>query len=980
MYTCETGDIKCSLLIHKISFRRPDKITRNIFLILFFYLTSTPSYSQFYEYGQDPGSLRWTHFSSEHYQLIYPRGIDSLAMSFADKLEYYYPHQAEIMDHKHKRLPVVIHNESSFSNGIFVWAPKRLEVFSNPDPNGYPQDWMSQLAIHEGRHAFQVSKLNQGTTRALSFVAGEQAIGLVTGFLPLWYLEGDAVDAETRFSNSGRGRLPSFEMGMKAILAENGDSYPFSKALLGSYKDFIPNHYELGYLMVRYGRRTYGPNFWNDLEDYAARKPYLLAPAYYSMKKYGVRSKKLLYDSTMKFFGEHWNASYLNRPVQEVRSWSNTNDRSYTNYHFPQWVSDSLFLVLKTGIDRIPEFVLIDNAGNEERIFRPGSMNTGRFSYNRNLLVGDEWVPDIRWSNRKYSEIRIYDIRTRKVKSLGAGTRYYTPALSKSGEQIVCIEQNTDHTFFLVILDLQGNVKLKARPPANQYLQHPQWMELDSALVLTLTDDSGEYLYSYSLMDQQWRSLYYSGYNDISYPCTRGKDVYFSSTLSGIDNIYRFDLAEKTLFQVSQAAFGAFEPSVNPGTGEISFSDYHSGGYRAVSIQAGPGTVVPPEHYVKNTEQIDAGFTQKERIIIDGSKDLIKGRYDPSPYRKLFHSINIHSWLPLYFDYLNPEAALTPEELPVKIGASLLTQNLLSTVTGMLGYEYKEKMHYIHSGIRLKGRFPILDMNINYGGLPSVYKINQADNISVDPDRLSFNANIYIPLRLNTGKYITYLQPLFAYAYSSDIFPNEGNNGYVTGVSSMNYRFFASSYLRKSRKDILPRLGFSAYAGYRHAPFNSYNFGNLFNTGLSLYLPGPIKHQSFRLRYSLQIQQAERYLFNNDIPLPRGIKDIRGLEMRLYSADYTFPLIYPDLGLDPVLYLKRVRGNIWCDYMKGISIMISEPQRAIEDRNYLSYGADLLFDFHVFRVFFPFSMGARVAYLPESKEWIPEFLFTIDVN
>ena len=154
-------------------------------------------------------------------------------------------------------MPVIIHNESSFSNGVFVWAPKRLEIFTNPDPNGYNQDWLTQLALHEGRHAVQIDKLNQGITKGLYYLGGEQMVGAMAVFLPYWYLEGDAVDSETRLSTSGRGRQPSFEMGLKAQMLESDRIFSFSKATMGSYRHFIPNHYELGYLMVRYGRRRY---------------------------------------------------------------------------------------------------------------------------------------------------------------------------------------------------------------------------------------------------------------------------------------------------------------------------------------------------------------------------------------------------------------------------------------------------------------------------------------------------------------------------------------------------------------------------------------------------------------------------------------------------------------------------------------------------------------------------------------------------
>ena len=233
-------------------------------LLLF---VSARVFCQFYEYGQDAGSLRWNQFRTPNYRVIYPRGIDSLAQAFADRLEYYYPYLGKPLDHLHSPLPVIVHNESSFSNGVYVFAPKRLEIFTNPDPNDNNEDWLTQLALHEGRHAFQIDKLNQGITRVLFYLGGEQAVGAMGVFLPYWYLEGDAVDAETRLSNTGRGRQPSFEMPLKAQMLDGGRIYSFSKATMGSFRDYVPNHYQLGYFMVRYGRMVYGDDLWIDFQQ-----------------------------------------------------------------------------------------------------------------------------------------------------------------------------------------------------------------------------------------------------------------------------------------------------------------------------------------------------------------------------------------------------------------------------------------------------------------------------------------------------------------------------------------------------------------------------------------------------------------------------------------------------------------------------------------------------------------------------------------
>ena len=462
-------------------------------------LLSPAAIAQFYEYGQDAGTLRWNHFSTPHYRVIYPRGVDSLAHAFAGRLEYYYPHLGEPLDHLHRPIPVIIHNESSFSNGVFVWAPKRLEIFTNPDPNGTYQDWLTQLALHEGRHAVQIDKLDQGITRYLSFLGGQQVVGAMAGFLPYWYLEGDAVDAETRLSRSGRGRQPSFEMELKAQMLERDRVYSYSKAILGSYRDHIPNHYQLGYLMVRHGRRNYGDSLWIDFQQYAARRPYLVSPTYFSMKKHGITSKPAFYREALDEYRRHWEEQAAGRIHTPFSDWTPQRRKHYTSYTFPHFVSGSMLFALKSGVDQIPEFVFLGENGEERRIFRPGFLSSGRVSFSGTQAIWDEFVPDLRWSNRNFSVIRTYDVATGQIRNLGRRTRYYTPDLSSDGTRIAAIEQSARQKYSLVILSMDGGVERKVPSPRNHFIQHPAWMANDSAIVLTLADQSGKSLFVYSL-------------------------------------------------------------------------------------------------------------------------------------------------------------------------------------------------------------------------------------------------------------------------------------------------------------------------------------------------------------------------------------------------------------------------------------------------------------------------------------------------
>jgi hypothetical protein len=952
-----------------------------IFILLL--LLSAGLNAQFYEYGQDAGKLKWYQFKTPNYTVIHPGGVDSLASAFAHRLEHYYPLLGAPLEHKHSHIPVVIHNESSFSNGVFVWAPKRLEIFTNPDPNGYYQDWLTQLALHEGRHAVQIDKLNQGFTRGLSFLGGEQVVGAMAVFLPYWYLEGDAVDSETRLSRTGRGRQPAFEMGLKAQLLGEDKIWSFSKATMGSFRSYIPNHYQLGYLMVRHGRRTYGNQFWIDFQNYAARKPFLLNPTHFSMKQYGIKSKKQFYNEALASYGDHWRKMAAERKLTPYADWNTNRSRHYTSYTFPHQVSPSMLLTLKTGVDQIPEFIYLGDKGQEMRVFRPGFLNSGRVSYSGSYVVWDEFVPDTRWSNRNYSIIRRLDLGTGAVENLGKRTRYYSPALSTDGQQVAAIEQTDTHKFSLVILQKDGSLKKKVTFPGNRFLQQPAWVDTDSAVVVLVSVDSGKSLYSYSLAEDRWERLFDAGADDISNPVVKGGKIYFSGTFSGIDNIYCYDMSDQEVYQVSSASFGAFHPQVSADGLTLLYSNYTSSGYGVASLDLDQGLWTPLEEARDHSEQLDYEVTPAENQVLAQAEIVDTLEFSSRRYRKMLHLFNFHSWLPLYFDYLNPELDLDPEQLPVSLGISLISQNRLSTAVSQLGYEYRDGFHLFHSGIKLKGRYPVVNLFFDYGGESSVLNFAPGDSVLALPRDVGFTAQTYVPFRLNTGKYLSLIQPRIDYSYRRDIQYDESQGSYRTGAHYFHYSLLATSYLRKATKDIFPRVGISTNVGYYHAPFKNQVFGSVAIGGLTAYLPGPLKHQTIKLSVSHQKQHPldiSRPAFINLIAPPRGIHGIFGEILTRYSADWVFPILYPDLELGSLLYLKRIRGAAWTDYMAGTNVLIYEPQAHYENKTYQTLGLDLVADMNLLRIPFPLSLGGRFIYEPATG-WVGfEGIFSVDIN
>ena len=952
-------------------------------LILLLFIFHLPVAGQFYEYGQDAGNLRWWQVHTPHYRVIYPGGVDSVARAFAGRLEKAYPLLGEALDHRHSPMPVVVHNESSFSNGVFVWAPKRLEIFSNPDPNAYNQDWLTQLAVHEGRHAVQIDKLNQGFTRGLYFLGGEQLVGAMAIFLPYWYLEGDAVDAETRLTLSGRGRQPSFEMAHKAQILEQDRVYSFSKASLGSYRHYIPDHYRLGYLMVRYGRRSFGDQFWIDFQQYAARKPYLLNPTWFSMRQYGLKSKSEFYRSALDMYGDHWKKRDSTR-VLSPRTILSPEHRHYTAYRHPHQNDDGSVYALRSGMDRIPEIVRVDMEGNVKRIFRPGFMNSGRISFSGDLAVWDEFVPDTRWSNRNFAVIRLLDLKSGRVRSLGVRTRYFSPALSPDGKRIAVIEQSERQLFSLVILDLEGKVLKKLPSSGNAFLQQPAWSPDGSRILLLQSGGSEKSLVACTWEEGRWEILFRAGDSDISNPVAGKDHIYFGGTFSGIDNIYCLDEREGRVYQITSSRFGAFQPAPSPCSGDLLYSDYHAGGYRIARVDTDSIRRQPLEAVRCSLEQLDSEAGPPEKRIPGETDPLPDTAFPVSRYRNLPHLFTVHSWLHVYVDYLDPTLSLNPEQLPVSLGASLISQNHLSTAVSQLGYEYRDGYHMFHSGIKLKGRYPVFNMYFDYGGEPRVLLFREAaDTAMVLPQDLRLTARCYVPLRLNTGKYLSLIQPSVDYSFRRDLQYVSLEESYRQGASYMYYSLYATSYLRMGVRDIWPRLGVSLSAGYYDALGLNRVYGSVSQWGLTAYFPGILKHQTLRLRIQDQRQfagETTHHSYVNLISRPRGYRSVFARGLTMISADYATPLVYPDLELGGFLYLKRIRMALWTDFMRGSEVRTPGSDEILAREDYTSIGADLVTDMHLLRIPFPVSPGVRFIYLPGEQRMAIEALFSVDIR
>lgn len=76
-----------------------------------------------------------------------------------------------------------------------------------PDAQPFAEPWLKHLVTHEYRHAVQYGNLYRRFMKGLGYVLGQQAGFVSSVLVPVWFLEGDAVMAETQMSSFGQPRF-----------------------------------------------------------------------------------------------------------------------------------------------------------------------------------------------------------------------------------------------------------------------------------------------------------------------------------------------------------------------------------------------------------------------------------------------------------------------------------------------------------------------------------------------------------------------------------------------------------------------------------------------------------------------------------------------------------------------------------------------------------------------------------------------------
>jgi hypothetical protein len=888
------------------------RITISTICFLFLYSVSNAQVSGV------PASVKWKQIKTDTARIIFSNGAERQAQEIADIIHT----EAGLnpfRSGKLRRINIVLHNRTTLSNGYVGLAPFRSEYYLIPGSDVFDfgnLPWQTNLAIHEYRHVQQFNSFRHGLGKIFGVLFGESGLAVSANLTaPDWFFEGDAVYAETQLTNYGRGRRPSFFNEFKSLWQE-GINYSWMKLRNGSFKDIVPNHYPLGYLLVNYGYEKYGKDFWpNVIKEAGSLRPGFIN----AIEHHSHTSFKKFRIGALNF--------YKNDVKDTVKQ--NTSVKTVTNYHYPQFTENGSVIALKTSYKTLPAFV-ITNSGNEKLISKKELSTESWFHYNNNKIVYTAYSTDPRWDLRNYNDIVVLDIDSKEKKWLTHKEKYFTPSFSAANDKIIAVAFTDSLTNEIRLLDANTGAVEKIIAKTNEYFIQPRFVS-DNKIVTAIRNDDGKIsLQTIDLANNNRKVLIEPTMHTLGYPFVQHDTIFFTASFKGNDDLYAITPSNK-IFQLTEAQTGNYNASV--GNANIAWSAFTAHGYDLKQQQIASLLWKPVNEQILQTE-----FNYKVAQPLTAAFQTQDRNFGVKKYKKTTGFFNYHSWFPQIGD---------PE-----YGFILRGDNILNTFSNELSYTYNSNENSNTVGLNAiySGWFPVIEAGANYTF--NRHLITPAETITLNQS--DGHIGVSVPLNFTKGKLYKLLSAGTSFHFTS-VNPTGASKGkYKSSNESYVENIIAWQHFRpQAYQQLLPKFGYTFNIQDKRLLSKQ---GYQFNGSSQLFVPGILKTHGIQLTAGFQQTDTGNIVFSNDFANARGYENHYFSKMWKLGVNYHMPLFYPDWGFANALYFKRVRTNLFYDH----STVYSKDRKS--SRNFRSAGSEIMMDIRLLNVI-DAAFGVRYSHL-----------------
>ncbi|MBN2358664.1 MAG: PD40 domain-containing protein [Deltaproteobacteria bacterium] len=528
------------------------------------------------------------------------------------------------------RVQIVVEDETDSANGWALTVPyNTVHIFAVAPDNystlGDTDDWLRSLVLHEYTHIVHLDTVG-GIPRLVKGLFGK--LWAPNQAQPIWWIEGLAVYAESRFTSGGRVRASLYDMFLRTAalddelwtldeLSTGKRAYPYGASSYlygGRFLDFLARRYGEGVfrtISARYGAQLV-PFGLNRAAREALDKSYdnlyaeFLAEVREQARQVRDRTQALGADASQR----------LTRLGNNVRQ--------------PVVGSDGTVYLYGSPRDDTPALYRYDvGRGQAQRLFELHGFEGMTALPDGTLLLAQPEVFDNAYA---FYDLYRIDPRSGRSERLTRGLRGREPAALPDGSGAIFVRRDGERCALARLdLDTDQVADIRLFEDGSQFYTPAVAPDGQSAVISMWRPGGFRDLWRVDLVSGELQQLTADRALDLDPVFAPDGRLLFTSDRSGVFQIHALDLGSGRLTQLSNVVSGAFAPRPTSDGAQIYFVGFTVDGYDLFGLPAERTLDLP-------------GSVSYERPLAHPSPQPLQletSVYDPLP------TLLPHAWIPV---------------------------------------------------------------------------------------------------------------------------------------------------------------------------------------------------------------------------------------------------------------------------------------------------------------------------------------------
>ncbi len=634
-------------------------------IIFVSFLLSNAS-AQFTEFHPE---LEWYTIKGKHVEVHFHAEAERSARVVAKIADEVWGPLTSLYNYEPDKVHFVIKDIDDYSNGATYFFDNKIEIWTSAldfDLRG-THNWLRNVISHELTHMIQLQAsmkfsrsipaiyfqaLNYEDVRRPDILYGFPNVvvsyPLAGVNVPAWFAEGTAQYMRPEFNydmwDSHR------DMILRSYALDNnmltwGQMGVFGKTSLGN-----ESVYNSGFALTRYISQKYG-------ED-KLRK---ISKALSEMDNFTIDDAfvDVLGKNGRQIYGEWKNfvtADYKKRSekvLSNLVAGRKIADKGFGNF-YPVFIDNGNKIVYISNKTEDYFFTssiyMLDLKTKKETKLVDNVRSTVNIIPGKNEIIYSKLQDDNpNWYN--VHDLFKYNLDTKKEKRLTYDLRANQPNVSHDGKEIVFLFER-DGTTNLGAVNIEGkNFRQITFFQNGEQVYNPKYSPDDTYIVFGYSDKGSREIARIDADGSNFQLLI-STKKDERNPVFLDKDnLIISSDKTGIFNLYRYNLKDKSFTQLTNVIGGAFMPDVNK-AGNIVYAGYTSTGYKIFEIdKPEQGKVVPGSDYVwlhnppLNLENPNGDINKFDLNELKNFDDTQTPPYKKEKYSRAFSKLSIFPYI-----------------------------------------------------------------------------------------------------------------------------------------------------------------------------------------------------------------------------------------------------------------------------------------------------------------------------------------------